>query len=124
MTVSLPTEQADDRKPFSVEVELTDDFDYNLITQHILSKKECKTLHTSAQLSFKTSSFIPQLLDEISIRIKERYGSKPMFQSLTCQTESEKSGCERGAFVISVDEERCSAILSDIFNGCAIVFCI
>uniref|UniRef100_A0AC35FY16 Uncharacterized protein n=1 Tax=Panagrolaimus sp. PS1159 TaxID=55785 RepID=A0AC35FY16_9BILA len=107
----LPTEQADDRKPFSVEVDLIDEFDYNLITQNILSKKECKALHTSAELSFKASSFIPQLIDEISIRIKQRYGSQPSFHSLSCQTENEKSGCERGAFVISVDEERCSAIL-------------
>ncbi|KAE9555013.1 hypothetical protein FO519_001759 [Halicephalobus sp. NKZ332] len=120
----LPPEQADDRKPFSVEVDVSDNFDYSLMKRNLLKEKDCVLLHASAQLPLKASPFVSQLLSEVAERIKSQYGSLPKFHSLMCQKEVRPSGCRRGAFVIGVDEDRCSSFLTDEYSGCAVVYCI
>ena len=123
MVLQLPPEQADDRKPFLVDVDTNDNFDYSLMTKNLISEKDCVVLHASAQLPSKASPFVSQLLSEVAERIKSQYGSLPKFHSLTCQKEVQPSGCERGAFVIGIDEDRCSSFLTDEYSGCAVVYC-
>ncbi|KAI6215839.1 hypothetical protein M3Y94_00431700 [Aphelenchoides besseyi] len=66
------------------------------------------------------------LIDELHQRIGQRYGRLPNLQGTFCALEGQKlqSECERGALIVSIDEQRCGAILSEDFDGCAVVFCV
>uniref|UniRef100_A0A7E4VUB4 Procollagen-proline 3-dioxygenase n=1 Tax=Panagrellus redivivus TaxID=6233 RepID=A0A7E4VUB4_PANRE len=120
----LPAEVAEDRHTFNVEVDIRDDFDYSRIMDNILTEKECTALKVASQLPAQANRYIDNLIDEVSTRINTLYGSTVVFQKLNCHQEMLKSGCDRGAFVIGIDSERCSAILADEYSGCALVYCV
>lgn len=121
--LQLTPEQADDRKPFMVDVDINDNFDYSLMKQNLLTEKECATLHATAQLPSKINPFVPQLLAELASRIQTQYGGSVKFSSLACHEEVTQSDCDRGALIFAVDKGRCSSLLTDSYSGCALVYC-
>uniref|UniRef100_A0A914CUX7 Uncharacterized protein n=1 Tax=Acrobeloides nanus TaxID=290746 RepID=A0A914CUX7_9BILA len=117
----LPPERIDDRKPFTTDVDITDQFDYSQIEQALLSQKECDQLRLAAQ--FSRQKYTQLLISELGSRIEQKYGNKPKFHDLKCVTEPTRSGCTRSAFVLSIDTNRCSAFLYDLFDGCVVLYC-
>ncbi|KAI6177781.1 hypothetical protein M3Y97_00945100 [Aphelenchoides bicaudatus] len=119
----LPPEHVLDRKALNQEIELDDYFDYTRLETTLLEQKECLALFVAAKLD-QPVAYSTNLLQELQNRIFEQYGQQPKHKLSVCSEEMQKSGCRRGAFVVSVDKDRCGAVLADEFNGCAVAFCV
>ncbi|KAI6224440.1 hypothetical protein M3Y99_01400900 [Aphelenchoides fujianensis] len=113
----LTAENTADKKPLEADVYMGDDFDYAQLQLPLLNSQECSAFQ---------AGFSSQLTAELHERIGQRYGRPPTFKSTRCAQEGQRlqSGCERGALIVSVDAQRCGAVLSEDFDGCAVVFCV
>ncbi|KAI6189146.1 hypothetical protein M3Y98_00431100 [Aphelenchoides besseyi] len=121
----LTPEVAADRERMNMNVLMGDDFDYSQIQLPLLNSNECSTLFVAAKIN-KSVGFSQLLIDELHQRIGQRYGRLPNLQGIFCALEGQRlqSECERGALIVSIDEQRCGAVLSEDFDGCAVVFCV
>lgn len=112
-----------DKQPLDTEIYLGDNFDYSLLDTQLISLQECSALETSALLP-NSINYGRALADELIDRINFIYGQRPTLKALGCAKEKIYSGCKRRGFVVALESERCGAILTDPFDGCAVVFCL
>ncbi|CAD5224655.1 unnamed protein product [Bursaphelenchus xylophilus] len=119
----LTPENVMDRKAFDANVDIEDHFDYSRLETPLLNDSECNALEKAAHIP-AVVSYAPALASELLDRISDTYGQVPTLKMMGCTKEPIESGCTRRAFVVGLEKERCGALLSDTFDGCAIVFCL
>ncbi|CAD5218624.1 unnamed protein product [Bursaphelenchus okinawaensis] len=119
----LTPENVMDRKAFDVNVDIEDTFDYSRLETPLLNDSECNALEKAAHIP-AVVAYAPALATELLDRISTNYGQSPSLKMMGCAKEPIESGCRRRAFVVGLEKDRCGALLSDTFDGCAIVFCL